>query len=139
MAGDLWTSGLLAATGLHAGFQATVTLVVYPGLVRVPADAWQDAHARHSRGIAPLVALVYGAVLVTCAGAALTAPDAFVWLAVAGTLVAVAVTATLAAPTHQRLTSGPEPALLRRLLVVDRVRCAAAVLAFIGALLAALV
>ncbi len=137
MAGDIWTSGLLAATGLHAGFQATVTVVVYPALVHVPQDAWQDAHARHSRGIAPLVALVYAAALVTCAGAVLTGPDAFVWLTVAATLAAMGVTATLAAPTHGRLAGGPEPALLHRLQVVDRVRCAAAVLAFFGALLAA--
>jgi hypothetical protein len=134
------TALLLAATALHAGFQLTVTLVVYPALVRVPPERWAEAHARHSRGIAPLVALVYGAALVACVAATLNRPTAGVWVWVAdlGTLTAFALTATLAAPTHARLGSGPEPVLLRRLLVADRGRCAAAVLAVAGALAAAL-
>lgn len=132
------TALLLAATALHAGFQLTVTLVVYPALVRVPPERWAEAHARHSRGIAPLVTLVYGAALVACVAATLSRPTAGVWVADLGTLAAFVLTATLAAPTHARLGSGPEPVLLRRLLVADRGRCAAAVLAVAGALAAAL-
>ena len=124
MSAETWGVLLLAAAALHAGFQLTVTLVTYPALVVVPAGHWREAHARHSRGIAPLVALVYGAALVCCLGATLSAPSWGTWVADAGTLLAFAVTATAAAPTHGRLGAGPEPALLRRLLVVDRVRSA---------------
>ena len=54
-----WPDLLLASTGLHAGFQATVTLLVYPALAEVPPERWHDAHQRHSRRIVPLVGLVY--------------------------------------------------------------------------------
>lgn len=94
----------LVATAAHAGFQLTVTALVYPALVRVGPEGWQQAHTRHSRAILPLVVLVYGALLVT---------------------------ATASAPTHRRLVT-PEPHLLRRLLVVDRVRAGLACLAFAG-------
>ena len=79
-----------------------------------------------------------GTVLVACAGALLSRPGPGVWLAAAGSLAAMLVTATLAAPTHGRLAAGPEPGLLRRLLYVDRLRCAGAVLAVVGALAAVL-
>ena len=138
MTAETWDVLLLGATALHAGFQLTVTLVAYPALVAVPAGQWTEAHARHSRGIAPLVALVYGATLVACLGATLGAPSPGTWVADAGTLLAFVVTATAAAPPHGRLTAGPEPALLRRLLVVDRLRSVGAVVAVAGALVAAL-
>ena len=129
-----WDSWLLAATALHAGFQLTVTVVVYPALVTVPADRWAEAHGRHSRTIAPVVALVYVAALVACVGATLSEVSTGVLVADAGTGFAFLVTALLAAPTHGRLTPGPDPALLRRLLVVDRLRLAGAVVALVGAL-----
>ena len=46
---DAWTVALLVSTALHAGFQLTVTFVVYPGLADVQPDRWPVAHARHSR------------------------------------------------------------------------------------------
>jgi hypothetical protein len=134
-----WTVLLAAATCLHAGFQVTVTALVYPALVRVPAERWQEAHGRHSRAIAPVVAVVYGALLVSCAGALLSAPGVAVAAAVAGVALSLLVTATFAAPTHGRLSPGPEPALLRRLLVVDRVRCLGAVAAAAAGVVAALI
>jgi hypothetical protein len=133
-----WDVLLLAACTLHAGFQLTVTLVTYPALAAVPADRWPEAHARHSRGITPLVAVVYVAALVACVGATLAAPSRGTWVADAGTLLAFAVTATRAAPTHGRLATGPDPALLRRLLRADRWRSVGAVLAAAGAMAAAL-
>jgi hypothetical protein len=133
-----WDVLLLGAAALHAGFQLTVTLVAYPALVVVPAGQWREAHARHSRGIAPLVALVYGAALVACLGATVSAPSAGTWVADAGTQLALVVTASAAAPTHGRQAAGREPALLRRLLVVDRLRTLGAVVALAGALVAAL-
>ncbi len=133
-----WTVALLASTALHAGFQLTVTALVYPALAAQPPGSWAAAHARHSGAITPLVALVYGAALVSCAGVVATGTDAAGLVAVAATLVAFAVTAALAAPTHGRLAGGPDPALLARLLSVDRWRCVAAVLAAAAALVSAL-
>jgi hypothetical protein len=129
---------LLAAVALHAGFQLTVTAIVYPALASTPDDDWAEAHARHSRRIAPLVALVYGAAAVACALAAAADPSLGTWLAVAGTAAAILVTATMAAPLHGRLDRR-DPALLARLLAADRVRCVSACLALVGALGAALV
>ena len=65
---DAWTVALLASTALHAGFQLKVTLVVYPALADVQPNLWAAAHARHSRRITPLVALVYGGALTCCVG-----------------------------------------------------------------------
>ena len=129
---------LLAAVALHAGFQLTVTVIVYPALASTPDHDWAEAHARHSRRIAPLVALVYGAAVVACTLAAAVDPSPGTWVALAGTAVAILVTATMAAPLHGRLDRR-DPALLARLLAADRVRCVSACLALFGALGAALV
>jgi Domain of unknown function (DUF1772) len=129
---------LLAAVALHAGFQLTVTAIVYPALASTPDDDWAEAHARHSRRIAPLVALVYGAAVVACALAATADASLGTWVALAGTAVAILVTATVAAPLHGRLDAR-DPALLARLLAADRVRCVSAFLSVAGALGAVLV
>jgi len=130
-------TAFLAATSAHAGFQLTVTALVYPVLVRVPPERWMAAHARHSRGIVPLVVLTYAALAVTSVPFALQHHSVAAWLGLCGAWGAMLVTAVAAAPTHARLLT-PEPHLLRRLLVVDRVRAALACLAFAGALATAL-
>ncbi|SDT39276.1 hypothetical protein SAMN04488543_4123 [Friedmanniella luteola] len=132
-----WAVALLAATALHAGFQLTVTVLVYPVLAATPAAAWSGAHQRHARRITPLVGLVYLAVLVASAGALLTAPGPAVRVAVAATAVALGLTAGVAAPLHGRLGAGRDAALLRRLLRADRLRSLAAVLALAAAAVAA--
>ncbi|MCH1865800.1 hypothetical protein [Nocardioides sp. CFH 31398] len=130
-----WAIAWLAATGLHAGFQLTVTLVVYPAFRRVPAAAWTDFHAGHSRGIAPLVGVLYGGLLVTGVGVLVAGPlDVALLVALAGVGVALATTALVAAPTHGRLGGGPDPALLRRLLAADVVRTLGALVGLAGAL-----
>jgi hypothetical protein len=134
---ELSVTAFLAATAAHAGFQLTVTALVYPALARVPADRWVEAHARHSRGIVPLVALVYGALVVTSVPFAIHHHSAAAWLGLSGAWGAMLVTAVAAAPTHGRLVT-PEPHLLRRLLVVDRVRAGLACVAFVGAVATAL-
>lgn len=137
MATELWPALLLAATGLHAGFQATVTLLVYPALAEVPPERWHDAHDRHSRRIVPLVGVVYVALLVTGVGAlASDRSSVLLWLAALASAAAVLVTATAAAPLHGRLGSGRDPALVARLLVVDRLRCGCATVGFAAAVLA---
>jgi hypothetical protein len=141
---DAWTVALLVSTALHAGFQLTVTFVVYPGLADVQPDLWPVAHARHSRRITPLVALVYGAALACCVGVLInsggntTIQLTGMVIAIAGTVAAIAVTAFCAGPTHRRLASGLAPVLIDRLLSCDRWRTAAAVLALAGAVLLAI-
>lgn len=133
------TTALLAATALHAGFQLTVTLLVYPVLAATPREAFARAHLLHSRRIVPLVGIVY----VGCAAAGL-------WVLVGGprtpatlaacalTALAAGLTALVAAPVHGRLGSrGPRPSLLRQLLRADRLRCLAAVGALVAAVVAA--
>lgn len=128
------------ASLLHLGFQATVTVLVYPALARVGRlhrDEWRVAHDRHSRGIAPLVAVVYGALLAS--GIWVLTGHVSAWEAVAGAgAVGAALTTALgAAPTHGRLDT-PDPVLLHRLLVLDRVRLAWAALGAVAAALALL-
>lgn len=128
---------LVGATALHAGFQLTVTALVYPRLADTAPAAWSREHARHSRTIAPLVAVVYAAVLAAC-GWALADPGPAVVAAAAASAVALGTTALLAAPLHGRLArTGPDPRLVRRLLAADRARAVAAVAAVPAALVAA--
>ena len=129
-----WPVLLVAATGLHAGFQSTVTALVYPALARVREDDFAAAHAAHSRAITPLVAVVYGSVAVACTGSVLQDPrSGGVRLAAAGSAGAVLVTAAVAAPTHGRLGRGRTSRHVSRLLVADRVRLACALVALGGA------
>ena len=127
----------LAATALHLGFQLTVTVLVYPALARTDPDRWVEVHGRHSRGITPVVALVYAALLAAGGWSLATGPDAAGALSVAAVAATLAVTALLAAPLHGRLTEA-DPHLLRRLLVVDRVRAGLAVLAVVLAVVSQL-
>lgn len=126
------------ASLLHLGFQATVTLLVYPALVRVGREhpeEWSGVHAQHSRGIAPIVAVVYSALLASGVWVLTGEVGAWEALAGAGAVGAALTTAFGAAPTHGRL-SVPEPALLRRLIVLDRVRATWAVVGAVASVLA---
>jgi hypothetical protein len=128
---------LLAATAAHFGFQATVTAVVYPALARVPAAQWTSAHQMHSRAITPVVAVIYGALAVAGCWALLSRPDAWTLVALAATALAVLVTAVAAAPAHGRLGDGHDPERIGRLLVIDRIRAAAAACALAAAAVSA--
>lgn len=129
-----WESALVAATAVHAGFQLSVTTLVYPALGEVAPDAWTAAHARHSRRIVPLVGLVYGAVVVTSAGCAFTRPSVPTLAAAAASAGALATTALVAAPLHGRLTPIRDPELFARLLSADRWRSRLALVALAAAL-----
>ena len=135
---ELWHAALLGATAVHAGFQLTVSTLVYPALADVPAERWRHAHRDHARRITPLVAVVYLAVLVVTAGAVVSGPSVAVLVSTAGTALAWAVTALVAAPLHGRLGGDHDPAGVRRLLRADRVRSLGALLALAGALAAVL-
>lgn len=137
---DATSTALLAATCLHAGFQLTVTTLVYPALFWVDAAGWAQAHARHSRAVTPLVGLVY-AVLVAAGvwSVAVQPPDAGTAVALLGSVAAIAATAVVAAPLHGRLgREGPEENLLHRLRRADLVRSVASVVAVAGAAAATL-
>lgn len=121
------------AAALHAGFQVTVTVLVYPVLAARDAEEWRAAHDRHSRSIAPLVGVVYLLLLVTGGLLVADGPDALGWWALVLTGGALTTTAVVAAPLHGRLDARAD-ALVARLLVADRWRCALAVL---GAVVAA--
>lgn len=126
---------LALATAVHAGFQLTVTVLVYPVLARVPAASWTQAHARHSRLILPLVALTYGGLVAAGAWVVVDSPTSLEVAAVLTAAGCILVTAVAAAPTHGRLVV-PDPALLRRLLRADRVRGLLAVAALVLAVAA---
>ena len=132
MAAGLW---LVAATALHLGFQLTVSVLVYPALADLTPEQWVIAHGRHSRRIVPLVVLTYAAALLTLA-AAFRAGPATGWLvaSAAGTALALVATASGAAPLHGRLGAGHDTALVGRLLWVDRLRTAGALLAAASAM-----
>jgi hypothetical protein len=126
---DVAATAFLAAAGAHAGFQATVTLVVYPTLSHVRAAHWRQAHDRHAREIRPLVAVAYVALAATGAWWLATDWSTLGLVAVALAALSMATTALLAAPLHRRLVRRDEEALTR-LLAVDRSRT---VLAFAAA------
>lgn len=131
------TVALLAAAGVHAGFQLVVTVLVYPALADVPAERWATTHAAHSRRIAPLVGFVYASVAGACGWALVEAPEGWVAVTVSFEAAAVLVTAAFAAPLHGRLAAGPDPALLARLRAADRWRTALALAGLVAAAAAA--
>ena len=107
-------------------------MLVYPALANRTGGEWPVAHARHARAVTPLVGMVYGALVVTGAALLLSGPGPAAWVALAAEATAMALTATLAAPTHRRLARRDERALAR-LLRADRWRCAAAVIGLVAA------
>jgi hypothetical protein len=125
-------ASFLGATALHLGFQLTVTLVVYPALAR--AESWERAHAAHTRAITPLVVAVYAALVGSSAWVLVERETGgWVTVGIAGAGVSLLVTALVAGPAHGRLSSGRDPKLLRRLVVADLVRTAAALVAVVAA------
>jgi hypothetical protein len=132
-------TALLAAGGLHLGFQAVVTVVVYPALASARAGDWRAVHAAHSRRISLVVGPLYLAVAAACLWVLVAGPHSpAALLSVGGHALAAGVTAAFAAPSHGRLgragSDGPDPAEIVRLLRADRVRLLATVVAFAAAL-----
>jgi hypothetical protein len=133
---DVAATAFLAAAAAHAGFQATVTLVVYPTLSHVRAAHWRQWHDRETRAVRPLVAVAYVALAAT--GLWWLAADwsALAVVAVVLAALSMAVTLVLAAPLHRRLIRRDEAALAR-LLGVDKARTLLA-FAAVGVAIAAL-
>jgi hypothetical protein len=127
---------LLLATGVHLGFQAVVTIVVYPGLVNLAPEDWERGHAAHTHRMIIVVIPVY-AVLVLALGWALATVSFSTALIVnTGALLLVGLTTALvAAPIHHRLsTGGPTQKLIRDLRRADIFRLVGAAVACAAAL-----
>ena len=134
---DVAATAFLVAASAHAGFQVTVSTVVYPTLSHVRAAHWRQAHDRHSRAVLPLVAVAYLALAGTSVWWLADDWSALAVAAVVLGLLPAAVTATVAAPLHRRLVKRDD-AVLSRLLGVDRLRTVLAAAAVAVALAAVL-
>jgi len=127
VATDPTLAWLAVATSLHAGFQLTVTVVVYPALADVADDDWTARHASHSRRITWVVGPVYVGLAAACLAILVAGPRSpLALVAVAASAAAAGLTAFVAAPAHARLGGGRRPEVLTRLLRADRLRLAAA-------------
>lgn len=129
---------LLVVAAIHAGFQGTVSTVVYPALARVEPGEWLTSQEAHRYAIVPMVAVCYLGALGSLAWCFVTDPTARgLWIAAAGFALSMGTTALVAAPTHGTLMKGHDPLLVRRLLRSDWVRTLGAVIALAGAVGAA--
>ena len=120
----------LAAACAYAGFQVTVTVLVYPQLAAVgrSAPAIFTAHeARHSTRTAVVVGPLFAALVAATTWLVVGAPASILaWAAAACTAVVLGVTALAAVPRHDRLRRGFDAAVMGRLRQVDAVRAVAA-------------
>lgn len=122
---------LLLATGIHLGFQAVVTIVVYPGLVNLGPNDWERGHAAHTHRMVIAVIPVYAALVIALGWALATVRFSPALIVTTGALLIVGMTTALvAAPIHHRLSvGGPNQKLLRNLRRADALRLIGAVVA----------
>ena len=120
----------LAAACAYAGFQVTITVLVYPQLAAVghSAPAIFTAHeARHSTRTAAVVGPLFAALVAATGWLVVAAPTScLAWAAAACTAVVLGVTALAAVPRHNRLRRGWDRAVMTALQRVDAVRAGAA-------------
>lgn len=116
----------LAAAAVHLGFQAVVSLVVYPALGDPPTGQAVEREHLHTARIAPLVAVVYAALVASAVGVLVV--DGLGGLApLLGVALVAAATGLGAVPQHSRLGHGWDARAYRRLVLVDRLRLVLAV------------
>lgn len=122
---------LLLATGVHLGFQAVVTIVVYPGLVNLAPDDWERGHAVHTHRMVIVVIPVYAALFIALGWALATVSWSTALIVTTGAILFVGVTTALvAAPIHHRLSvGGPTQKLIRDLRRADTLRLIGAAVA----------
>ena len=128
---------LLLATGVHLGFQAVVTFVVYPGLADLAPNDWERGHAAHTRRMVIVVIPVYAALVIALGWTLATVRHSpALTVTTAALLIVGMTTALVAAPIHHRLsTGGPTQKLIRNLRRADAFRLIGAVVACGAALL----
>ena len=124
---------LLVIAGVHAGFQGTVSTVVYPALARLDAGEWLAKQESHRYAVVPMVGICYLGGLIATGWCLATVPTLGVWVAAAGFAISMGTTALVAAPTHAKLMAGHDSGLVRRLLWSDWLRTVGAVIALVGA------
>ncbi len=122
---------LLLATAVHFGFQAVVTIVVYPGLVNLAPDEWERGHAAHTHRMIIVVIPVYAALAIALGWAFATVSWSPALIVTTGTVLIVWVTTALvAAPIHHRLSvGGPTQKLICNLRHADTFRLIGAAVA----------
>jgi hypothetical protein len=122
---------LSLATGVHLGFQAVVTIVVYPGLVNLAPDDWERGHAAHTHRMVIVVIPVYAALVIALGLALVSVSWSTALIVTTAAILFVGVTTALvAAPIHNRLSvGGPTPKLIRNLRRADTFRLIGAALA----------
>ena len=128
---------LLLATGVHLGFQAVVTVLVYPALVNLAPDDWVRGHAAHSHRMIIMVIPVYATLFTALGWALSTVSRSPALIVTTGAILFVGVTTALvAAPIHHRLsTGGPTQKLLCDLRRADTFRLIGAAFACGAAIL----
>ena len=122
---------LLLATGVHLGFQAVVTIVVYPGLANLAHEDWERGHAAHTHRMIIVVVPVYALLVLALGWALVTVSFSTALIVTTGALLFVGVTTALvAAPIHHRLsTGGPTQKLISDLRRADTLRLVGAAVA----------
>lgn len=120
----------LGAACAYAGFQVTITVLVYPQLAavgRAVPGVFAGHEARHSTRTAVVVGPLFAALVVATGWLVVADPSApLVWTAAACTAVVLAITALAAVPQHNRLRRGFDPVVMAQLQRVDAVRMVAA-------------
>lgn len=115
-----------AAAWCMTGIGWTIHVVHYPLFGFVDPARWEGFHAQHSRRISTVVAIPWAAQGVTTAALLLGRPEGVSWVLVVAIAICAALTVVatlaLAVPVHQRLASGPDPVLARRLVTTGWVR-----------------
>ena len=130
---DLTSTLLLVSTSLYCGFQATIRVLVYPQFVTVPADGFVPVEREHQRRVTLVVGPLFALFAVTAAVAVVDRADVWSILVGACFVLILGVTGLLAVPLHRRLSAGFDAAAHTRLLAVDTIRLALAVLAVAAA------
>lgn len=132
---------LLAASGIHLGFQAQVTAVEYPELFRGADGTLPARQAEHARRIAPLVAAVYASLAGAAGWAAATSwrdtPGRRRTATVVSCLSAAAaplLTAAATMPLHVGIAhQGADRARVEGILAADRARTVASAIGVVAA------
>ncbi len=114
----------LVATGLYAGFQLTVRLVVYPQMDGVPPPAFAAYEAAHQQRVTPLVGVLFAGLAATVLLLLLDGdlPRPAAWAAAGLFGLLLAVTGLGAVPQHATLSGGFDAAAHGLLLRWDAVR-----------------
>ena len=129
---------LVASTGLYAGFQWTIRVVVYPQFATVSADTFVRYEREHQRRVTIAVGPLFAFFGLSAVAAVVREPGPASFVVAGCYLLILAATGFGAVSQHRRLTAGFDAAAHRRLLLVDSGRLVLAVSALAVAVIHAL-